>query len=115
MLKEDSIQQIDDCIQEVLRQKSYYSNSFQLHYMENIDFTLQNLDRLTHSEIKILKQLSERLNSTQISEKFSISKRTVEKHRANIISKLQPKTETFSLQQWAIENKKVIHSISKRY
>lgn len=111
MLKEDSIQEIDDCIQAVMNQKPYYSKSLGIPFLENIDFTLDNLDTLTYSEIRILKLVASGMNSSQISTFFAISKRTVEKHRANIIAKIQHRSSSFSLQQWAIENKRVIESL----
>jgi len=57
---------------------------------KNIHFDLQdtNAKKLSIAELKILKHLNENLNSTQIAEELFISKRTVEKHRSNIIKKL---------------------------
>ncbi|WP_081669586.1 response regulator transcription factor [Winogradskyella psychrotolerans] len=50
--------------------------------------TGSNVKELSPTEIKILKYLDKNLNSTQIAEELFISKRTVEKHRSNIIKKL---------------------------
>ncbi|WP_083540641.1 response regulator transcription factor [Aequorivita viscosa] len=48
-----------------------------------------NIEKLSATELKILKNISNNLNSSQIAETLFISKRTVEKHRSNIIKKLE--------------------------
>jgi DNA-binding NarL/FixJ family response regulator len=46
---------------------------------------------LTEREIQIVRLLSEGLNSQEIGGKLSISKRTVDNHRINILQKLNTK------------------------
>lgn len=48
-----------------------------------------NIEKLSATELKILKNLNNNLSSSQIAEALFISKRTVEKHRSNIIKKLE--------------------------
>ncbi|WP_225312501.1 response regulator transcription factor [Pseudotamlana haliotis] len=43
---------------------------------------------LTNSELKVIKLISKHYTSQQIAESLSISVRTVDKHRSNIIKKL---------------------------
>jgi DNA-binding NarL/FixJ family response regulator len=65
--------------------------------MPSVDKDFENL---TTSEIKVLKHLANNLTSSEISELLFISKRTVEKHRSNIIKKLKLKSSQNSLLLW---------------
>jgi len=60
---------------------------------------------LTPSEIKILRLISQGLSSKEIATKLFISERTIEKHRSNMISKLQLEKKHNSLLIWAQQNK----------
>jgi DNA-binding NarL/FixJ family response regulator len=110
LLKEDSFFEIKKCIQSVLNNEQYYSSSFG----SAIEFSNQELNKLkllTPSELTILKLIAEELSSTQIAENIFISTRTVEKHRSNIINKLDLKTNNKNLSQFAISNKDLILSL----
>lgn len=87
LLKEDALQEIEFCIQEVLSGKTYISK----HIEEGIHFSKETevVKSLTVSELKILRYLAKNFSSSQIAEELFISKRTVEKHRSNIIKKLE--------------------------
>jgi len=63
-------------------------------------YTEVNLEKLTRAELVILHQISNGLTSKAIAEKQSISLRTVEKHRSNIILKLGIPTPSTSLKKW---------------
>jgi DNA-binding NarL/FixJ family response regulator len=58
---------------------------------------------LSKRELQILALIVQELNSIEIAEKLFLSKRTVEWHRKNMISKLNVKT-TIGLVKFAIEN-----------
>lgn len=87
LLKEDALQEIEKCIHEVFEGKTYISS----HIEEGIHFSKESeeLNNLTVSESKILRYLAKNFSSSQIAEELFISKRTVEKHRSNIIKKLE--------------------------
>lgn len=87
LLKEDALQEIEFCINEVLAGKTYVSK----HITEGIHFSkeAEELKNLTVAEAKILRYLAKNFSSSQIAEELFISKRTVEKHRSNIIKKLE--------------------------
>ncbi|MEZ4779135.1 MAG: response regulator transcription factor [Flavobacteriaceae bacterium] len=87
LLKEDALQEIEFCIQEVLAGRTYVSK----HIEEGIHFSKETevVKSLTVSELKILRYLAKNFSSSQIAEELFISKRTVEKHRSNIIKKLE--------------------------
>ena len=63
-----------------------------------------NFYALTKREIEILQMISEGFRNGDISEKFFISKRTVEVHRYNIVKKLGLKSSS-DLMRFALLNK----------
>lgn len=107
MLKEDSMNDLNDCIMNVIQNKMFYSKSIELDLLEDLNTELTLFNDLTSAEKSILVLIAQGLNSTQISAQKEISVRTVEKHRSNIISKilLEPGQ---SLNQWSQVNKKLI-------
>jgi DNA-binding NarL/FixJ family response regulator len=87
LLKEDALQEIEFCISEVLLGKTFISKNV----LEGIHFSINEneLQNLSVAESKILRYLAKNFSSSQIAEALFISKRTVEKHRSNIIKKLE--------------------------
>lgn len=87
LLKEDALQEIELCIDEVLAGNTFVSKNI----TDGIHFSDANesLKELTVAESKILRYLAKNFSSSQIAEELFISKRTVEKHRSNIIKKLE--------------------------
>ena len=65
----------------------------------------ETLDLLTKSELKIVRLISESYTSKEIADELSISVRTVDKHRSNIVGKLKLENKPTSLSNWAIINK----------
>ena len=65
---------------------------------------LQKLKLLTPSERIIVRLVGQDKSSKEISELLSLSPRTVEKHRSNIIAKLGLVKAKGSLAIWAKEN-----------
>lgn len=87
ILKEDALQEIEECIKEVLTGKTFVSKNIKagVHFAQSSE----ELNNLTVAESKILRYLAKNFSSAQIAEELFISKRTVEKHRSNIIKKLE--------------------------
>lgn len=108
LLKEDSFREIDMCIDTVMRGGEYLSNSLDNSILSSTTESLACLKFLTPSELTILKQIAERRTTQEIADTLVISRRTVEKHRSNIISKLTIPTGTNSLTHWALMNKTFI-------
>jgi two-component system, NarL family, nitrate/nitrite response regulator NarL len=108
LLKEDNLDEIENCINTVLSNEFYFSKSFN----ENIDFTVENelrkVSLLTPSERTIIRLIAQGKNSTEICEILNVSKRTIEKHRANIIAKLELEPSMDTLTQWAQDYKEII-------
>ena len=108
LLKEDSFMEIEKCIQAVLSNRCYFSSSFRTATLEAANTEIKKLQRLTPSELKILKLISRQHSNGDIASLLSLSIRTIEKHRSNIIFKLDLLPETNVLTNWALVNQKTI-------
>ena len=64
---------------------------------------------LTKSEMKIAKYVADGLTTKEIAETLSIAERTVDKHRSNIIKKLDLDKRPNALLIWAQKNKEFIN------
>lgn len=105
ILKEDALTEIKNCIRSILNGEEYYSKVFDATDVRKAKSTIDLIESLSPSELKILKLIAQSYSSKDISDQLFISERTVEKHRSNIILKLNLKGKTNSLFEWAIENK----------
>lgn len=87
LLKEDALQEIETCLNKVINGDTFVSKNIEsgIHFSN----AYQELNNLTVAESKILRYLAKNLSSSQIADELYISKRTVEKHRSNIIKKLE--------------------------
>ncbi len=101
LLKEDSLDEIETCIAAVLNNDSYYSSSFSDNFELNIENELKKLALLTPSERKIVQLIAEGKTSIEISDMLCVSPRTIQKHRTNIIEKLQLNPAPDTLINWA--------------
>ncbi|MGH1387799.1 response regulator [Kordia sp.] len=110
LLKEDTFFEIEHCINEVLNGNVYFSKSIDDHPLQNASEELKRLNLLTLSEIKILKLIAQEISNQEIADTLSVSIRTIEKHRSNIIEKLSLKKGNNVLTNWALLNRNVILS-----
>ncbi|QTE22998.1 response regulator transcription factor [Polaribacter cellanae] len=85
--KDCAMEELEKCI-ETIKKGDHYIGS-KLKNSIHFDYKNPNTQNLTTTELKILSYIDKNLNSAQIAEELFISKRTVEKHRSNIIKKLQ--------------------------
>lgn len=107
VLKEDATTEIEACIRAVSSGDSYFSRALKTPEISQND-SLSQIPQLTPSEKKILKLIADRNSSTEIAELLYISERTVEKHRSNIVAKLNLPGQSNSLTNWATEYKSLI-------
>lgn len=98
LLKESSIESIEECIDSVCNNLPYIAPGINV-----LNFNDDYLKKLTKAEFKILQLISNKKKSTEIADKYGLSRRTVEKHRSNIIKKLNLSKENYSLSFWAIK------------
>ncbi|MEM7086486.1 MAG: response regulator transcription factor [Bacteroidota bacterium] len=108
LLKEDSYFEIERCIESVIGGVDYYSNSFETGTMNLANVEFKRLQLLTPSELTILKLVAQQTPTNTIAVDLGVSKRTIEKHRSNIITKLELEGGTNTLTNWALINKNTI-------
>lgn len=113
VLKESAMDDIAECINIVSRNRHYISPLIS-EYLLNRHSRIEELEKnnpsikdLTATEKKILKLIADNKTSREISDDLFISQRTVENHRANIITKLNLKG-SHTLLKFAIENKSIL-------
>ncbi|WP_347373818.1 response regulator transcription factor [Aequorivita sp. Q41] len=105
ILKEFALEEIENCIKTVTSGAPFFSN--RIKELIGVSIVDDNeLDLLTPSEKKILKLIAKDKTNKEIASQLFISYRTVEKHRSNIITKLNIEPKTNSLLIWAKENHK---------
>ncbi len=117
LLKNTGSEVLADAIRTVMEGGKYYSNEVALKLMEpyNAEPTTTTttekkattrIDKrkisLTRREIDVLRMIANEYTNDEIAKKFDLSKRTIDSHRQNIISKLQVKN-TAGLIKYAIK------------
>lgn len=108
LLKECSFDEILDCIKLVLSGQKYYGKqTFNIHGNAESDALTS---KLTPGEIKILRYIAREYSTKEIAEKLFIAEKTVEKHRSNIIRKLDLPPRKNALLMWAINHPEFITS-----
>ncbi len=105
LLKNSEIDEVIDSLDTVATGESCFSKELLLSLVKNIHTKEQKFSdsKLSDREIEILSLISKGFSNQEISEKLFISKRTVDKHRSNIIEKTGSKN-TASLVMYAIKN-----------
>ncbi|MEH6763581.1 MAG: response regulator transcription factor [Aequorivita antarctica] len=112
LLKEDSFSEIEECIESVLKNEVYFSRSFVPASLASVSEDLKKIKHLTSSEKTILKLVAQQMSSSEIAETLFISIRTVEKHRSNIITKLEIENNTANtLTNWVYLHKNAIKEL----
>lgn len=104
LLKEFALEEIEKCIQCVSIGTPYFSEKIK----EMLGYTEESksiLKELTLTEKRIIKLISQHKSNKEIGHLLFISPRTVEKHRSNIINKLNIERKTGALSTWVQKNK----------
>jgi DNA-binding NarL/FixJ family response regulator len=105
LLKNADIEEVQNAILSVCEGKNYFSQEIMYNLVKNINQVKKavNTPDLTEREIEILFFICKGLSNQEIGDKLFISKRTVDKHRANILEKTA-NNNTASLVMWAIKS-----------
>tara|TARA_R110000772_G_scaffold234734_1_gene346329 strand:+ start:149 stop:793 length:645 start_codon:yes stop_codon:yes gene_type:complete len=111
LLKDEPFSEINKCIQAVAKGEYYFSNIFENVFTTEISPQLEKIKFLSPSERTIVRLVAQEKSSKEIADLLSISFRTVQKHRTNIISKLDLPASTDALSVWTQENKEIISSL----
>ena len=101
ILKEFALAEIEACLEALGKGDSYFSPSLKDYISEKPKFDLKVL---SETEKKILTLIAKNKTTKEIAEELFVSSRTVEKHRSNIIRKLNIDQTQNSLLIWAKEN-----------
>lgn len=106
VLKDSDISEVREAILTVRRGGSYFSQELLYHVIQKIKHreSESKSANLSKREKEILLKICEGLSNQEIAESLFISKRTVDKHRANLLGKTNSKN-TASLILFAIKNK----------
>lgn len=103
LLKNSSFQEVEKAINDVYNDKSYISieilNNILKHPAKTVSFT----EELSERETEVLLLICKGFTNNEIAEKLNLSKRTVDKHRENLLLKTQSKN-TANLVIFAIKN-----------
>lgn len=103
LLKEFATEELLHCIEQIQLGKEYFSDKL---FLKKQDKNLaQEGGSLTPSEKKILRLIAEGMTTKDIADRLFVAERTVEKHRSNIINKLNLDKKHNSLLVWAQKNK----------
>lgn len=104
MLKNSRFEDIQKAIREVNAGKNFFSTEILSSILKNMNTpkTSQTLD-LSEREVEVLFNICKGLSNREIADILFISKRTVDKHRENILLKTQSKN-TAELVVYAIKN-----------
>lgn len=111
IIKDEPFIELHNCIQQVSKGKPYFSKVFSNILNNEIAPQLQKMKFLSPSERTIVRLVAQGKTSKEIGESLNISSRTVEKHRSNIIFKLDLPHQGDALTIWAKEHKELILSI----
>lgn len=110
LLKNSDFNEVLEAIELVAKGENCFSKELLYHIVRNISQTKKNNHddpNLSDREIEILHLICEGLSNQEIADKLFISKRTVDKHRSNILEKTGT-NNTASLVMYSIK-KGIIH------
>jgi DNA-binding NarL/FixJ family response regulator len=107
LLKDSDIEEVYSAVESVVSGDSYFSAALLGSMTRNMSrpsaLVSDDDDALSDREIEILVEVCRGLSNQEIADKLFISKRTVDKHRANILEKTGCKN-TANLVVYAIKN-----------
>lgn len=109
ILKNSDISEVIDAIKAVYAGGTYYSQDLLLNVVKNIRSGKLPTTADTHlseREIEILQKICQGYSNQQIADQLNISKRTVDKHRSNLLEKTGSKN-TANLVIYALKHKLV--------
>lgn len=107
LLKNSDIDEVIKAIKNVYNGGTYFSQEILYNVVKNIQEVGKETGlpfELSSRESEVLELICKGLSNTEIASELNISKRTVEKHRSNILDKTQTHN-TASLVMYAVENK----------
>jgi len=107
ILKEFAVEEIEICIEHVLKNEPYFSKELKEH-LEASGPNSHIVESLTKAERKIVLLIAKNKTSQEIADELSVSIKTIHKHRSHIIAKLDIDNKPSSLSIWANLNKEFL-------
>ncbi len=105
VLKEFSTDVLEDCINAVLNNETWFNPELSAQMHINTDGSSDSLlDKLTFAEKKIVQLIWRQHTTKEIALMLFISEKTVENHRSNIMKKMALPPEKNALLVWAVKN-----------
>ena len=106
LLKNSNFSEVKKAITDVWEGKNYFSSEILQSILTKVVAKKPNteINDITERETEILFYICKGLSNAEIAKKLTISKRTVDKHRENLLQKTQSKN-TANLVIYAIKNK----------
>jgi DNA-binding NarL/FixJ family response regulator len=104
LLKDEPLEELERCLKLVHKGGQYFSKTFQEVLDDEVLPEMRKIKRLTPSERIILGYIAKGFSSKDIAQELSISIRTVQKHRSNIITKLGIASNDDALTTWVKDN-----------
>jgi len=102
--KDSALDDVIGAIISVAEGNKVFSQDLMYNLVKRMNVSRQKSDILTEREKEVLLLISEGMSNQEIADELNLSKRTVDKHRENILSKTQTKN-TAELIMFAIKNK----------
>lgn len=109
ILKNSEINEVIEAVNQVMVGNSYFSQELLYKVIKNFKPRKEAVEEsanLSKRELQVLDEICNGLSNQEIADNLFISKRTVDKHRANLLSKTNSKN-TANLIMYAIKNKLV--------
>ena len=106
LLKDSDINEVKNAIHSVGEGANYFSSDILYRIVKNFKPAINKSGELTERESQVLYYICRGLSNAEIADVLNINKRTVDKHRENLLGKTQSKN-TASLIMYAIRNKLV--------
>jgi DNA-binding NarL/FixJ family response regulator len=105
ILKNSGIKEVESAIIQVIEGKNYFSQEILANILKNINRKshMRRSDGLSEREEEVLYHICKGMSNSEIAQKLYISKRTVDKHRENLLLKTYSKN-TAGMVMFAIKN-----------
>lgn len=107
LLKNSDIKDVMEAIDQVMKGNSYFSQELLYNVIKSFHPSKESESDdtvLSKRELQVLQEVCKGLSNQEIADTLFISKRTVDKHRASLLSKTNSKN-TANLIMYAIKNK----------
>jgi DNA-binding NarL/FixJ family response regulator len=119
VLKDNAVQEIVECINEVRANKRFIGAATRPYYSEinsedkKKQALMELLGNLSQAELKTLKLVSQNRSSKDIAELLFLSEKTIENYRSRICQKLSLPARNNSLLLWISENREMLNAMSE--